>query len=273
MPNLLFIGDIVGRPGRTFVRERLPSIRKELAIDIVVANAENAAGGAGTTAKICRDLAVSGVDAITLGDHIWDQRGFEKDIDSLEFLCRPANVPEACPGRGWLIVERDGFRLGVFTVIGRQFMKAKVSCPFLAADALLNELKGQVDACFVEIHAEATSEKIAFGWYLDGRVAAIAGTHTHIPTADASILPRGTGYITDAGMSGPYKSVLGREIRPVLGHFLDGMPRRFEVAQDDVRLCGALYRINHETGLCDGIEPVCIRDDDSEQGIGGNLQD
>ncbi|MFT3829781.1 MAG: TIGR00282 family metallophosphoesterase [Opitutaceae bacterium] len=242
MISLLFIGDIVGRPGRNIVVERVAQLRERLALDFVIANAENSAAGAGITSTIARDLLASGVDAITLGDHVWDQKGFEAEIGQLERVCRPANLPAACPGRERLIVEKDGFRLGVFTVLGRNFIGLKGDCPFAAADRLLKAAEADCDAVFVEAHMEATSEKIALGWYLDGRALAVVGTHTHVPTADATVLPRGAAYLTDAGMTGPYESVLGRDIQAVIGRFVDGMPRRFEVATGDVRLSGALVR-------------------------------
>ena len=263
MPKVLFIGDIVGRPGREIVIQRLSKIRAEHKIDCIVANAENAAGGSGVNKKIAEQLLTAGVDAITLGDHVWDERGFNKDIDALPLVCRPANLPDVCPGRQFIIIHKGELRLGIFTVLGRHFMRHQVDCPFRCADRLLEKLYAQTDAVLVEIHAEATSEKIAFGWYLDGRALGIIGTHTHVPTADHRVLPRGTAYISDVGMSGPYHSCLGREIKPVLGRFLDGMPRRFEIAQDDVRLCGALLEVNVQTRLCNAIQRIEVRDDAS----------
>ncbi len=260
MKKVLFIGDIVGRPGRTFLAERLSSIRRKHGIDIVVANAENAAGGAGLNGRIAAELASIGVDAITLGDHAWDQKSFPSEIVSHDYVCRPANMAAACPGQTSLVVEKGGFRLGVFTVMGRTFMNPN-QCPFLAADRLVDELKAETDAVLVEIHAEATSEKIALGWYLDGRVAAVIGTHTHVPTADAAVLPKGTAYLTDAGMTGPYRSVLGREVKPVLERFLDGMPRRFEVASGDVRISAALIEIDENRGLAEKVELLTVRKD------------
>ncbi len=258
MPKLLFLGDIVGRPGRTFVKERLASLREELGADFVIANAENSAGGAGMTKKIAEELTAAGVDAITLGDHVWDQKNFENEIDALEQVCRPANLPEQNPGRTHLIIEKDGFRVGVFTVLGRNYLALKSSCPFQMADAKLSELAGQCDAVFVESHMEATSEKIALGWYLDGRAAAVVGTHTHVPTADGRVLPKGTAYQSDAGMCGPYASVLGREVEPVIAAFLDGMKRRFPVAAEDVRICGCLIDLDPATGLARSFERIEI---------------
>ncbi|WPJ96511.1 TIGR00282 family metallophosphoesterase [Coraliomargarita algicola] len=248
MPKILFLGDIVGRPGRNFVIERVAKLREELGADIVIANAENSAGGAGITKKIADSLTAAGVDAITLGDHVWDQKNFENEIDQLEQVCRPANLPEQNPGRTHLIVEKDGFRLGILTVLGRNYLALKSSCPFRMVDAKLNELASQCDAVFVEAHMEATSEKIALGWHLDGRVAAVVGTHTHVPTADGRILPAGTAYLSDAGMCGPYASVLGRDVEQVVATFLDGMKRRFPVAEDDVRIAGCLIEVDAATG-------------------------
>ncbi len=239
----------MGRPGRSFVIERLASLRVELGADIVIANAENSAGGAGITKKIAEELLAAGVDAITLGDHVWDQKNFENEIDQLERVCRPANLPEQNPGRSHLIVEKAGFRLGILTVLGRNYLTLKSACPFRTADAKLVELESQCDAVFVEAHMEATSEKIALGWHLDGRAAAVVGTHTHVPTADGRVLPGGTAYLSDAGMCGPYASVLGRDVEQVVATFLDGMKRRFPVAEADVRISGCLIEIDATTGL------------------------
>jgi metallophosphoesterase (TIGR00282 family) len=259
MLKLLFIGDIVGRPGREIVADRLPRTRTEHALDFVIANAENAAAGAGITGAIAKSILESGVDAITLGDHVWDQRGWENEITQIERVCRPANLPKACPGWDHLIIEARGFRVAVFTVLGRTFMNMKAECPFLAADRMIEQLRAQADAIIVEIHAEATSEKQALGWYLDGRVTAVLGTHTHVPTADARVLPNGTAFICDVGMTGPYASVLGREVKPVIGRFVDGMPRRFDVATGDVRLSGALITIDPSMARAEKIELLTVR--------------
>lgn len=259
MPKLLFLGDIVGRPGRSFVIERIARLRDELGADFVVANGENSAGGAGITKKIADQLIGAGVDAITLGDHVWDQKNFENEIDGLERVCRPANLPKQNPGRTHLVIEKDGFRLGVFTVLGRNYLGMKADdCPFKTADAKLAELAEQCDAVFAEAHMEATSEKIAFGWHLDGRAAAVVGTHTHVPTADGRVLPKGTAYQSDAGMCGPYAGVLGRDTEQVVKTFLDGMKRRFPVAQEDVRIAGCLIEIDSERGLASGFERIEI---------------
>ena len=256
--KLLFIGDIVGKPGREIVAALVPKIRAERGIDFVIANGENAAAGAGITGSICKTLLEAGVDVITLGDHVWDQKGFEHEIATFDRVCRPANLPASNPGRDHVIVEKNGFRLLVCTVLGRSFMGAKADCPFLGADALLKKLDGQFDGALVEIHAEATSEKQALGWHLDGRVTAVLGTHTHVATADASLLRKQTAFLCDVGMTGPHKSVLGREIEPVVGRFLDGMPRRFEVATGDVRLSAALVEFN-PAGRAERIEWLSLK--------------
>lgn len=244
MARVLFLGDIVGQPGRRAVQTHLQRIRSDHNIDIVIVNGENAAAGAGINAKIARELRAAGVDGITLGDHCWDQRGFEREIEDIDYMCRPANLPSQCPGAYYLVIEKSGFKLGVMTILGRQFMKVNGDDPFGHADRILTDVRKEADAWILEIHAETTSEKVAMGWYLDGRVAAVFGTHTHIPTADGRILPRGTAYLTDLGMTGPYESVLGRRVEPVIGRFVDGLPRKFDVATGDVRLCGAIIEID-----------------------------
>jgi metallophosphoesterase (TIGR00282 family) len=259
MLKLLFVGDIVGRPGRDIVIAQAARLRAELGIDFIIANGENSAAGSGITFSIARSLLEAGVDAITLGDHVWDQRGWESDITRIERVCRPANLPASNPGWDHLIIETRGFRVAVFTVLGRQFMGLKADCPFLCADRMIEQLRGQADAIVVEVHAEATSEKIALGWHLDGRVTAVLGTHTHVPTADACILPKGTAFICDVGMTGPYASVLGRQVAPVLGKFIDGLPRRFEVATEDVRLSGALIEISASMARAEKIELLTVR--------------
>ncbi len=259
MLKLLFIGDIVGRPGRDIVIERVPQLRAELGLDFVIANAENAAAGAGLTGMLAKSLLAAGVNALTLGDHVWDQKGFEAEIGTLERVCRPANLPAVCPGREFLILEAKGFRLAVFTVLGRQYLNMKADCPFLCADKLLGAAGRPGRRIFVEVHAEATSEKQALGWHLDGRALAVVGTHTHVPTADASVLPNGTAFLCDAGMTGPYASVLGREVKPVIGRFLDGMPRKFDVAEGDVRLSAVLVEFDPAAKRATKCELVTVR--------------
>lgn len=243
--------------------EQIGRLKEMHRVDFAIANGENAAAGAGLTAKIARQLLEAGIDGITLGDHVWDQKALAGEIDQLERLCRPANLPEACPGRKFLVLEKNGFRLGLFTVLGRIFMPPR-DCPFAEASRLAGELRERADVLLVEVHAEATSEKLALGRYLDGKVAAVIGTHTHVPTADAAVLPGGTAYITDVGMTGPYESVLGRQIEPVLGKFLDGMPRSFDVAEEDVRISAALIDVDEQTGLAQKIELVTVRPGEGE---------
>jgi metallophosphoesterase (TIGR00282 family) len=256
--RLFFIGDIVGKPGREIVGASVAKLRAERGVDFVIANAENAAAGAGITALIARTLLESGVDAITLGDHVWDQKGFETDIAGLDRVCRPANLPAVNPGRDHLIIEKDGFRLLVFTVLGRSFMGLKAECPFLCAEALLKRLAGKYDGALVEVHAEATSEKQALGWHFAGRVTAVLGTHTHVATADAAVLRGHTAFQCDVGMTGPHESVLGREIAPVIDRFLDSMPRRCEVAAGDNRLSGTLVEFGAD-GRATGVEWLQLR--------------
>jgi metallophosphoesterase (TIGR00282 family) len=257
--KLLFIGDIVGRPGREIVEEKVPRMRREEGLDFVIANGENSAAGAGITGPLARSLLESGVDALTLGDHVWDQRGWENDIAQIDRVCRPANLPAACPGWDHVVVSSRGFRVAVFTVLGRQFMNMKAEDPFACADRMIERLRGQADAIVVEIHAEATSEKQALGWHLDGRVTAVLGTHTHVPTADARVLPKGTAFMCDVGMTGPYASVLGREVSPVISRFMDGMPRRFEVATGDVRMSAALVEIDPAMARAASIALLTVR--------------
>lgn len=260
MPKLLFIGDIVGRPGREIVAQAVPQLRSGNGLNWVIANGENAAAGAGITGSLAKAILASGVDAITLGDHIWDQRGWETEIGQFERVCRPANLPASCPGRDHVIIESSaGVRLAVFTVLGRQYMNIKAEDPFVGADRMLERLQGAADLVVVEIHAEATSEKQALGWYLDGRVAAVVGTHTHVPTADATVLPHGTAFLCDLGMTGPYASVLGREVAPVIAKFKDGMPRKFDVAMGDVRLSAAQIEVTGPPYRAERIDLVTIR--------------
>lgn len=261
--RLLFIGDIVGRPARKALSVLLPKLKTERAIDVVIANGENSAAGAGITKVIAEELQGYGVDIITLGDHCWDQRGFEQDIVHIPFLCRPWNLPEICPGQRYVTLEVGGKKVTVLTLLGQTFMKVKADNTFAAAQNVVAYFKGKTDYLFVEIHAETTSEKVALGWLLDGQVSAVIGTHTHIPTADGRVLPRGTAYMTDTGMTGPYASVIGREIAPVIAAQMDTMPRKFPVATDDVRLCGCLLDLEEKSGMCREFESIMIPFSDS----------
>ncbi|MGF1531705.1 MAG: YmdB family metallophosphoesterase [Puniceicoccaceae bacterium] len=253
--KILFLGDIVGKPGRHAVRDLLPGAIADHGIDLVIANAENAAGGSGLTAEIAQELIDYGIDGLTLGDHVWDQKGFAARIGDLDQVCRPLNLPTSAPGRGHLILTgRGGVRTGVLTLLGKEFMRPMAYPMVEVFERFMRENRGLAEVWMVEIHAEATSEKVAMGWFLDGKVAAVLGTHTHIPTADARVLPKGTAYLTDLGMSGPYTSVLGREVGPILAKLKDGIPRPFPVATEDVRLSGALVEVDPINGGARSIE-------------------
>lgn len=238
--NILCIGDVVGKPGRQVLTDFLSKIKEKFDISLVVANSENSAGGSGITKNMAESITRAGVDVITLGDHIWDQRCFEGEIDSIENLCRPSNLPPTNPGKKYVFIEKNGLRFAVFSLLGQTLMKIKADCPFRAALACMDELEGKCDAVILDFHAETSSEKISMANLVDGRVAIMFGTHTHIPTADARIFPKGLAYISDLGMTGPWDSCLGRDKNAVLQRFLDGMPRAFTVAQDDVHICGCL---------------------------------
>lgn len=249
--KILFVGDVVGRPGRNAVTALLPGLREELGVDLAVVNGENSAGGAGLTADIARELHDAGADVVTNGNHVWDQRQFMKDIDGLDFCVRPVNLAPGNPGRGWTIVKD----VLVVNAIGRTFM-TPVDDPFRAVDAVLAEVGDRARVKLVDWHAEATSEKIAIGWHLDGRVSAVVGSHTHVPTADARILPKGTAHVTDTGMVGPRDSVLGVDPAIIVARFLDGMPRRFEVAGGPVQFNSVLIDVDAATGLATAIQRV-----------------
>jgi 2',3'-cyclic-nucleotide 2'-phosphodiesterase len=251
--KILFIGDIFGRPGRTIVRERLPELRKRLAADLVIANCENAAAGFGITPSLAEELFDLGIDVMTTGNHVWDKREIIEYFQMADGnphsparrLLRPANLSQGLPGWGVYEGQKNGVAYAVVNFQGRVFMGSSDD-PFRYADRLLQEIKSKI--VFVDFHAEASSEKVAFGWYLDGRVTAVVGTHTHIPTADETVLPKGTAYITDVGMTGPYDSVIGVKKELVIERFLSGMPARFEAANGDVRLCGVLVECDDQTG-------------------------
>lgn len=246
--KILFIGDIVGNPGREAVNKLLPSLKKEHNLDFVIANAENAAGGSGITPFVAKDLFDSGVDVITSGDHIWKRREIFEIIAKEGRILRPINFPVGAPGRGWAVFKaKNNLKIGVMNVQGRVFMEA-LDCPFKASREAQEELAKETNIIIVDIHAEATSEKVALGWYLDGKVSAVLGTHTHIQTADERILPAGTAYITDVGMVGPLDSVIGRRIEDVLERFVTSIPTRFEVAKDNIQAQGVVLDINESTG-------------------------
>jgi hypothetical protein len=256
--KILLIGDVVGSPGRRiFVRE-VPRIRRELSLSAVVVNAENCAAGSGLTAALAKEFFDAGADAITLGDHTWGQKEFAGQIGALERVVRPANFAPECPGRGWTLVTLPAGRLAVVNIQGRVFMQG-VDCPFKAMDRVLNEIPRNVPV-FVDFHAEATSEKMTMAHYLDGRVTALVGTHTHVQTSDARLLPNGTAYITDLGMTGPYISSIGRDLKPVTKKFITGIPSRFEVAEGPCVLEGAIIDFDPATKKAASIEAFRVRE-------------
>jgi 2',3'-cyclic-nucleotide 2'-phosphodiesterase len=242
--KILFIGDIVGKPGRRAIRELLPAICDENRVDFVIANCENAAAGFGVTGEIVEELLNDRIDVLTSGNHIWDKKEIMDSVACYDALLRPANYPEGAPGRGSVVMPtRSGISIGVINLAGRVFMNP-LDCPFRAADREVERIRSKTHVIIVDIHAEATSEKIAMGWYLDGRVTAVLGTHTHVQTADDRILPGGTAYVTDVGMTGPFDSVIGIRKDSILQRFLLQIPNKFDVAKGDVRLQGVMI----ETG-------------------------
>ena len=261
--RILGIGDIVGKPGRRIVKQQLPEFcRKEL-IDCVVANGENLSGGSGIMPSEADELFKAGVSVITAGDHVWAKRDIIPYIDRTPHLIRPANYPVNQPGKGHTIFQTAaGAKIGVIHVQGRVFMNTPAACPFETSKRLLDELRPKTPIIVVDIHCEATSEKVAMGWWLDGQASFVFGTHTHIQTADERVLPQGTAYITDCGMTGPYESVIGRRVDRVLHRMTTGMPAYFEVATRDARLCGALATIDSESGRALEIKRVVLRMED-----------
>ena len=250
--RILMIGDIIGQPGRRAIHRVLPDLRSEYDIDMVVANGENTAGGFGITVETAEELLDSGVDILTSGNHIWDQKEIIPHMDEGLPLIRPANYPDA-PGRGYLI--QNGVM--VLNLMGRVFMPT-LDCPFRTANAILEDQKAEqpLRAILVDFHAEATSEKQGMGWYLDGKVSAVLGTHTHVGTVDARILPKGTAYLTDVGMTGPVNSVIGSDTNAVLERFLSGLPQRLSVARGPVILNSVLVEIDEQTGKAVSIQRI-----------------
>ena len=263
--RILFVGDVVGRPGRNAVRDIVPSLVKEHDIEFVIVNGENSAGGSGITAMTAAELFKYGAQVITLGDHVWDQKETAGLLEKEPHLLRPANYPAGTPGSGWNIFEVRGIcpPIGVINLMGRTFMKP-VDDPFQVVLSIVGELRKQTPVIFLDFHAEATSEKIAMGRFLDGKVSAVIGTHTHVQTADEEIFPGGTAFLCDAGFTGAHESVIGRNIEAVVKGFTTGMPQRFEIASRDVRLNGVIVTVDNETGRAVSIERVSRKWDDSE---------
>ncbi len=260
--KLLFIGDVVGAPGRKMVVRLLPKLIKEWELGLVVCNAENAAGGSGLTIKCYDELVEAGVDVFTMGDHVYRKDEIFTLFGQTDRLCRPINFPPDAPGEEVAFLEtREGAPAAVFTVMGRTFMKP-IDCPFRAADRVLAGVRADVKVIFVDVHAEATSDKQLLGRYLDGRVSAVLGTHTHVATADEQILPKGTAYQTDVGMTGPYESIIGRRIDRVMNAAVSFLPSFFEVATGNPRLSGSLVEIDVETGRAIAIRRVWLGGED-----------
>jgi hypothetical protein len=262
--KILFIGDIFGRPGRTIVKDRLAELVRTHSADLVIANCENAAAGFGITPSLAEELFDLGIDVMTTGNHVWDKREIIEYFQMADGnphsparrLLRPANFPASLPGWGVYEGQKKGVAYAVVNLQGRVFM-GSADDPYRYADRLLSEISAKI--VFVDFHAEATSEKVAFGWYLDGRATAVVGTHTHIPTADETVLTKGTAYITDVGMTGPYDSVIGVKKEQVIDRFLSGMPARFEAAAGDVRLCGVVVDCDDQTGRARRIDRIMLR--------------
>jgi metallophosphoesterase (TIGR00282 family) len=256
--RILFIGDIVGPPGVTFVRQALPALIRQEGIDLVIANAENAANGSGLTASLYKKLREAGVDLMTLGDHIYKKAEIIPTLQKEERLCKPANFPADAPGREFaLTAARDGIPVAVVSLLGRTYMRS-VDCPFRAADRVLGELVGKVKCVVVDMHAEATADKYLMAHYLKGRVSAVLGTHTHVQTADEQVMAGGTAFLCDVGMTGPYDSILGRRVDRVLGTAVTFIPSPFDVATGDPRLAGALVDVDAATGRATAIRRVML---------------
>ncbi len=247
--NILCIGDVVGKPGRVAIEKLLPEIKKEYNIDLTIVNAENSAAGSGLTSGLAKELLQFGCDVLTLGDHVWDQREIYEYLNTAKEIVRPANFPEGVPGQGFCIYQaKNGVNVGVITLLGRTFMRYSVDCPFRKLKAIVDEIKKQTSVIVLDMHAETTSEKNAIGHFIDGEISVVFGTHTHIQTADEKILSKGTAYITDLGMTGPYDSVIGQNKDQIIQRFLTSMPVRFKVASGDVKLHGIVVDVDEYSG-------------------------
>lgn len=259
--RILFVGDVVGSNGRDMVNEYVPKLKEKYRPTVTVINGENAASGKGITEKIYRGFLEIGAQAVTLGNHAWDNRDIFEFINQAKYLVRPANFPEDVPGQGIVYLKINQDEVAIINLQGRTFMPA-IDCPFKKADQLIEEARARTPIIFVDFHAEATSEKLAMGWYLDGRVSVVVGTHTHVQTADERILPSGTAYITDVGMTGPYDGILGVEKEAVLKRFLTSLPVRFEVTKNGgSQLSAVIVDIDKKTGMAKKINRILINDD------------
>lgn len=264
--RILALGDIVGRPGRQVVHQKLAALVRQHQVDLVVANGENIAGGSGITPNLFNKLRSYGVDVVTLGDHIYKRLDIVPTLQNSERIVRPANLSSGAAGRTFTVVKTNsGVNVAIFSLLGRIYMNLPADDPFAAANKVLDQLPAGVRVRVCDIHAEASSEKVAMGHWLDGRVSFIFGTHTHIPTADAKILPGGSAFQSDLGMCGPYDSVLGRRKDRVVKYMTTNMPHPFDVATGDVRLCGALVEIDPDDGRAKSIERIEVKGDNADQ--------
>ncbi len=273
MVRILFLGDVVGEPGRKAVIHSLSRFKEMWELDFIVVNGENAAGGRGITSKIAIDLMRAGVTVITTGDHVWDQCEITGFFDTEPRLLRPVNYPAGTPGQGWIVLDTPKGPIGVINVQARTFMQPILDNPFRVIDGVVTEMREQTSVIFVDVHGETTSEKIAIGRYLDGRVSAVVGTHTHVQTADEQIFPNGTAFLCDAGMCGPHESILGRQCEPIIKRFIDNMPIAFPIAKGDIRIKGALIEVDETSGKATSIRrvneqwvPAAQQPADTEQG-------
>lgn len=256
MVRVMMIGDIVGRPGRLIVKEKIKQYKKKYNLDFIIANGENSAGGVGITKSIAEELFNNAVDFITMGNHTWDKKEIFEFIDHEPFLIRPANYPPGTPGKGSSIVRiGNGIKIGIINLSGRTFLPP-LDCPFRTGEEIVKQIARETSVIIIDFHAEATSEKIALGWYMDGKVSAVLGTHTHVQTADEKILPNGTGYITDVGMTGPRDSVLGVRTDLVLDKFITQLPVRFEIAGGMAQINAVILDIDETTGKSKRIERI-----------------
>lgn len=263
--KLLCVGDVVGSPGRRVLARGLTALSAEHGIHCNIVNVENVAAGSGLTQKLYDKLIANGVHLMTMGDHVYRRREIISVMETSDCIVRPANLAPEAPGREYAIYQTEsGHRVAVVAVLGRLYMRVQSDCPYRAVNRVLSALPDDVHAVVVDLHGEATSEKIAMGWHLDGRVSVVFGTHTHVPTADERVLPRGTAYITDLGMTGPYDSVLGRDKERVLRAMVSSVPAPFDVATDDPRLCGIVVEVDTETRLARSIQRVCFQDADPQ---------
>lgn len=255
--SILCVGDVVGSPGRRILTEAVPILTEQHSIDCVIVNAENATDGAGLSAAMYDKIVKAGAQLITLGDHLYRRADIIPVLERSTNMVRAANLPSGAPGKEFALYKTPtGHSIAVVSLLGRLYMKTLTNCPFAAIDRVLSQIPREVKTIVVDMHAEVTSEKVAMGWHLDGRVSVVFGTHTHIPTADERVLPKSTAYITDVGMTGPYDSVLGRDKQRVMGSMITGVPSKFDVAEGDVRLCGILVSVDAATGRAMKIERV-----------------